>query len=42
VDRSPRVDIVKGENLFVLIDDFGGNLLGNDLAKNAIRVVVSD
>jgi len=40
MDRRPRVDIVKGKNLFVFIDFFARYLAGNDFAKDAVGVGV--
>ena len=35
MDWGLRIDIVKGEGLLVLIDDFGWDLFANNLAKAA-------
>ena len=34
--RCPRVDVVKGKNVFVFVDLAAGNLAGGNLAKNTV------
>src|SRR5699024_3738319 len=41
VDRGLRAEVLEGDHLFVLVDALGGDLAGDDLAEDALRITES-
>jgi hypothetical protein len=40
--RCPGIDVLESKYLFIFINDLGRNLLGDDLAKDAVGVMRFD